>query len=94
MNSFLAVAWASGSTELAEVLPMKTGGTPVTRISWAGMPMPRISLISLVLELNTIPGMTETRLLPEAVGVAGITVPRLSERILRLSLERRVAIKK
>jgi hypothetical protein len=88
MNSSFAVARAS--------LPMKAGGTPVTRTSWARMPMPRlqISLMSLVLELNTIPGMTETRLLGEAVGVAGITVPRLSERILRLSLERRVAIKK
>jgi D-alanine-D-alanine ligase len=44
-----------------------------------------------VLEVNTIPGMTETSLLPEAAAAAGISMSELCERIVRLSLERRVA---
>jgi D-alanine-D-alanine ligase len=47
-----------------------------------------------VLEVNTIPGMTETSLLPEAAAAAGISMPKLCERILQLSLERRVASKR
>ena len=42
-----------------------------------------------VLEVNTIPGMTETSLLPEAAGVAGITYPELCQRIIELSLQAR-----
>ena len=41
-----------------------------------------------VLEINTIPGMTETSLLPEAAGVAGIGYGELCERIIELSLAR------
>jgi D-alanine-D-alanine ligase len=44
-----------------------------------------------VLEVNTIPGMTETSLLPEAALAAGISMSQLCESIVRLSLERRVA---
>jgi D-alanine-D-alanine ligase len=44
-----------------------------------------------VLEVNTIPGMTETSLLPEAAAAAGISMSHLCESIVRLSLERRVA---
>jgi D-alanine-D-alanine ligase len=42
-----------------------------------------------VLEVNTIPGMTETSLLPEAAGVAGITYPELCRRIVDLSFAAR-----
>jgi len=42
-----------------------------------------------VLEVNTIPGMTESSLLPEAAGVAGITYPELCRRIVDLSLAAR-----
>jgi len=38
-----------------------------------------------VLEVNTIPGMTETSLLPEAAGVAGINYSELCLRIIELS---------
>ena len=38
-----------------------------------------------VLEVNTIPGMTEASLLPEAAAVAGITYPDLCLRIIELS---------
>jgi D-alanine-D-alanine ligase len=43
-----------------------------------------------VLEANTIPGMTEASLLPEAAAVAGITYPELCARIIELSAKRRV----
>jgi D-alanine-D-alanine ligase len=39
-----------------------------------------------VLEVNTIPGMTETSLLPKAAAVAGIDYPSLCGRIVQLSL--------
>jgi len=42
-----------------------------------------------VLELNTIPGMTPTSLLPDAAAVAGISYPQLCARIIELSLAAR-----
>ena len=42
-----------------------------------------------VLELNTIPGMTPTSLLPEAAAAAGISYPQLCARIIELSLAAR-----
>ena len=41
-----------------------------------------------VLELNTIPGMTESSLLPEAARVIGMEPPQLCARIVELSLVR------
>ena len=41
-----------------------------------------------VLEINTIPGMTETSLLPKAAAVIGLDFPALCERIADLSLKR------
>ena len=41
-----------------------------------------------VLEINTIPGMTESSLLPEAARAAGIEPPELCRRIVELSLAR------
>lgn len=42
----------------------------------------------VVLEINTIPGMTETSLLPKAAGAVGIDFPTLCDRIADLSLKR------
>lgn len=42
-----------------------------------------------VLEINTIPGMTETSLLPEAAAASGISYPELCVRIIELSLAAR-----
>jgi D-alanine-D-alanine ligase len=39
-----------------------------------------------VLEINTIPGMTVSSLLPKAAHVAGIDFPKLMERIIELSM--------
>jgi D-alanine-D-alanine ligase len=47
-----------------------------------------------VLEVNTIPGMTETSLLPEAAGVAGIDYPNLCTRIIELSRARRERLRR
>lgn len=44
-----------------------------------------------VLEANTIPGMTEASLLPEAAAVAGISYPQLCARIIELSAKRQPA---
>ncbi len=44
-----------------------------------------------VLEVNTIPGMTEASLLPEAAAVAGISYPDLCMRIIELSRAREEA---
>jgi D-alanine-D-alanine ligase len=41
-----------------------------------------------VLEVNTIPGMTEASLLPEAAAAAGISYPELCARIIALSKSR------
>jgi D-alanine-D-alanine ligase len=41
-----------------------------------------------VLEINTIPGMTEASLLPEAAAAAGINYPELCARIIALSRRR------
>jgi D-alanine-D-alanine ligase len=41
-----------------------------------------------VLEVNTIPGMTSSSLLPEAAAVVGISYPELCRRIVELSLTR------
>ncbi len=43
----------------------------------------------VVLEVNTLPGMTETSLLPKAAAAAGISYPQLCQRMVELALERR-----
>lgn len=42
----------------------------------------------IVLEVNTLPGMTETSLLPKAAAEAGLSFAVLCERMVRLALER------
>jgi D-alanine-D-alanine ligase len=39
-----------------------------------------------VLEINTIPGMTDQSLLPKAASVAGITMPQLVDRLVEQAL--------
>ncbi|MCO5053002.1 MAG: D-alanine--D-alanine ligase [Verrucomicrobiae bacterium] len=43
----------------------------------------------VVLEINTLPGMTETSLLPKAAAAAGITYPELCQRMVALALKRK-----
>ena len=42
----------------------------------------------VTLEVNTIPGMTPTSLLPKAAAAAGIPFPALIDRLIALALER------
>ena len=42
-----------------------------------------------ILEVNTLPGMTATSLLPQSAAAAGIPFPELCDRICRLALDRR-----
>jgi len=44
------------------------------------------------LEVNTLPGLTATSLLPQAAAVAGITLPELCDRICRLGIERKMRL--
>ena len=43
----------------------------------------------VVLEVNTLPGMTETSLLPKAAAAAGIGYAELCERMVKLALKRK-----
>ena len=43
----------------------------------------------VVLEVNTLPGMTETSLLPKAAAAAGISYPELCQRMVELALRRK-----
>ena len=42
----------------------------------------------IVLEVNTLPGMTETSLLPKAAAAAGISYPELCQRMIDLAMKR------
>ena len=41
----------------------------------------------VVLEVNTLPGMTETSLLPKAAAAAGLNYAQLCQRMVDLALE-------
>jgi D-alanine-D-alanine ligase len=45
----------------------------------------------VVLEVNTLPGMTETSLLPKAAAAAGLSYPGLCQRMVDLALHRQTA---
>ncbi len=45
----------------------------------------------VVLEVNTLPGMTETSLMPKAAAAAGLDFGALCMRLVMLALERRRA---
>ncbi len=46
----------------------------------------------VVLEVNTLPGMTETSLLPKAAAAAGINFAELCQRMVELALKRNAAV--
>lgn len=47
----------------------------------------------VVLEVNTLPGMTELSLLPKAAGAAGYSFGALCERMVELALKRRATVR-
>ncbi len=50
--------------------------------------MVRADGVPSVLEVNTLPGMTETSLLPKAAAAAGLDYPALCQRMIELALRR------
>jgi len=52
--------------------------------------MVRASGEPMVLEVNTLPGMTETSLLPKAAAAAGLNYAQLCQRMVDLALKRKV----
>lgn len=44
----------------------------------------------VLLEVNTMPGMTATSLYPEAMGRAGVSFPAMCDRLVRVAIERAV----
>jgi D-alanine-D-alanine ligase len=44
----------------------------------------------VILEVNTLPGMTETSLFPKAAAAAGIDFPNLCQQMLEMALNRSV----
>jgi D-alanine-D-alanine ligase len=50
--------------------------------------MVRDDSFPIVLEVNTLPGMTETSLLPKAAAAAGISYEELCQRMIELALQR------
>ncbi len=46
----------------------------------------------VVLEVNTLPGMTETSLLPKAAAAAGVNFAELCQRMVDLALKRKAAV--
>ena len=54
--------------------------------------MVRMDGSPMVLEVNTLPGMTETSLFPKAAAAAGINFAELCQRMVELALKRNAAI--
>ena len=52
--------------------------------------MVRVDGSPVVLEVNTLPGMTETSLLPKAAAAAGMNYAELCQRMIDLALERKI----
>ncbi len=96
--------YTSGATEYLCPAPLQDGAA--RRIQQVGLRafeaiggrdyarvdvMVRPSGEPLVLEVNTLPGMTETSLLPKAARAAGLSYPDLCQRMLELALRRKAA---
>jgi len=90
--------YTKGLTEYLVPAPLDQARTEQCRdLAWrtyqalGGRGMGRVDLrmapdgAMYVLELNTIPGFTETSLLPKAAGVAGYTFAQLCDRIIHLA---------
>lgn len=48
----------------------------------------------VVLEVNTLPGMTETSLLPKAAAAAGLSYPALCQKMVELALQRATQLRR
>ena len=75
----LPEATARACQDLARRVFAALGGRDLGRVDLRMSPAGEL----FVLELNTIPGFTETSLLPKAARVAGLEFPELCDRIMR-----------
>ncbi len=66
-----------------------TGGRDYARVDV----MVRANGEPIVLEVNTLPGMTETSLLPKAAAAAGLSYEQLCQRMVDLALRRKEKVK-
>jgi len=55
--------------------------------------MVRVNGEPVVLEVNTLPGMTETSLLPKAAAAAGLSYEELCQCMIDLALKRKIVDK-
>ena len=93
--------WMGGGGETDYICPAEIGVSPTQKTQAAALRAHRalgVEVYSrvdvlldehdnpIVLEVNTIPGMTASSLLPKAAAAAGIDFPALCARIVRLSL--------
>jgi D-alanine-D-alanine ligase len=94
-----AAKYTPGATD--EIVPARIGDEAARQAQEAALAaftalgcrgMARVDMIAgpqgpVVLEVNTIPGLTETSLVPRAAEAAGMTFARLLERMIELALE-------
>ena len=80
-------AVAQGIQSVALAALNAIGGGPYARVDI----MVRESGEPVVLEVNTLPGMTETSLFPKAAAAAGLSFDELCERLVELALRTPVA---
>ncbi|MSR42479.1 MAG: D-alanine--D-alanine ligase [Pedosphaera sp.] len=93
--------YTAGATEY--FCPAEFAAATIVRIQQAGLAafraiggrdyarvdvMVRADGTPFVLEVNTLPGMTETSLLPKAAAAAGLDYPALCQRMIELALRR------
>lgn len=75
----------TGRIQAAALAAFKSiGGRDYSRVDV----MVRANGEPVVLEVNTLPGMTETSLLPKAAAAAGISFPELCQKMVEMALQR------
>jgi D-alanine-D-alanine ligase len=79
----ISEAVADRARKLAVIAHQALGCSGMSRVDMIVRPDQEV----VVLELNTIPGMTPTSLLPTAARAAGIEFPELLDRLIQLALE-------
>ncbi len=86
--------WCPGRFDAAQTKRIQAAGLAAFH-AIGGRDYSRVDIIvredgePVVLEVNTLPGMTELSLLPKAAGVAGISYPELCQKMVDLAAKRK-----